>query len=49
MATRGKLRDVTVPHDTARDIGRHATPWIIRTPTGLRFTFSRLWHTMSGK
>ena len=23
MATRGKLRDVTVPRDTASDIGRH--------------------------
>ena len=23
MATRGKLRDVTVPRDTAGDIGRH--------------------------
>ena len=72
MATRGKLRDVTVPRDTARDIGRpldcstafpatwpllphlwtrerNSSPWIIRTPTGLRFTFSRLWRTMSGK
>jgi hypothetical protein len=29
MATRGKLRDVTVPRDTARDIGRH---WIARPP-----------------
>jgi hypothetical protein len=26
MATRGKLRDVTVPRDMASDIGRHWVP-----------------------